>query len=174
MATRGIDFANLSLMDALDLAILVEDEALERYDDFAAQMDQHRTPDAAKFFRYMAENEAKHGEQLSVRRAELFGSAPPSVSRALIFDIEAPDFDAVRAFMSPRQAMKAALASEVKAHAFFVAALPVLKNAEVKALFEELRDEEILHQDLVNVELAKLPPDNGLSEDDFVDEPAAQ
>ena len=161
-------------MDALDLAILVEDEALERYEDFAAQMDQHRTPDAAKFFRYMAENEAKHGEQLSVRRAELFGSAPPSVSRALIFDIEAPDFDAVRAFMSPRQAMKAALASEVKAHAFFVAALPVLKNAEVKALFEELRDEEILHQDLVNVELAKLPPDNGLSEDDFVDEPAAQ
>ncbi len=174
MPSKGIDFANLSLMDALDLAILVEDEALVRYEDFAAQMDQHRTPDAAKFFRYMAENEAKHGEQLAVRRAELFGSAPPTVSRALIFDIEAPDFDAARAFMSPRQAMQAALASEVKAHAFFVAALPVLKNAEVKALFEELRDEEILHQDLVKVELAKLPPDSGLSDDDFVDEPAAQ
>ena len=31
MAIQGIDFANLSLKDALDLAILVEDEAQERY-----------------------------------------------------------------------------------------------------------------------------------------------
>ena len=60
MAAR-IDFASLSLMDALDLAILIEDEAKERYEDFAAQMEQHRTPEAAKFFRLMAVNEATHG-----------------------------------------------------------------------------------------------------------------
>ncbi len=153
MAARGIDFATLSLMDALDLAILIEDEAQERYEDFAAQMDQHRTPDAAKFFRYMVENEAKHGLELAARRAELFSDAPRAVTRAMIFDIEAPDFDAARAFMSPRKAMEAALASEVKAHAFFVAALPALKNAEVRALFEELREEELEHQQLVQAEL---------------------
>ena len=174
MAIRGIDFAKLSLMDALDLAILVEDEAQERYEEFAAQMEQHRTPDAAKFFRYMAENEAKHGRELLARRAQRFSDAPRAVSRAMIYDIEAPDYDAARAFMSPRKAMKAALASEVKAHAFFAAALPALKDAEVRALFEELRDEEIEHQDLVKTELAKLPPDSGLSDEDFVDEPAAQ
>jgi rubrerythrin len=174
MAIRGIDFANLSLLDALDLAILVEDEAQERYEDFAAQMDQHRTPEAAKFFRYMVENESKHGQALAARRAQRFGDAPRTVTRAMIFDIEAPDFDAARAFMSPRQAMAAALASEVKAHGFFVSALPALKDVEVRALFEELRDEEIEHQNLVKIELAKLPPDSGLSDDDFVDEPAAQ
>ena len=76
--------------------------------------------------------------------------------------------------MTPRQAMRAALASEVKAHAFFVAALPAVKDAGVKALFEELRDEEVHHKDLVTAELAKLPPDSGLSDEDFVDEPAAQ
>jgi rubrerythrin len=70
--------------------------------------------------------------------------------------------------------MEAALASEVKAHAFFVAALPALKDIEVRALFEELRDEEIEHQHLVKIELAKLPPDKGLSDEDFVDEPTAQ
>ena len=70
--------------------------------------------------------------------------------------------------------MKAALASEVKAHDFFVAALPALKDTEVRALFEELRDEELEHQKLVNAELAKLPPDSGLSDEDFVDEPAPQ
>jgi rubrerythrin len=173
MATR-IDFASLSLMDALDLAVLIEDEAKERYEEFAAQMEQHRTPEAATFFRLMAVNEAKHGQELADRRSQLFGGLTPTVTRAMIFDVEAPDFDEARAFMSPRQAMKAALASEVKAHAFFVAALPALKDAEVHTLFEELRDEEILHQTLVKAELAKLPPDSGLSDDDFVDEPAAQ
>jgi rubrerythrin len=174
MAIQGIDFASLSLMDALDLAILVEDEAQERYEEFAAQMDQHRTPDAAKFFRYMVENEAKHGRELAARRVQRFGDAPRVVTRAMIFDIEAPDYDAARAFMTPRKAMEAALASEIKAHAFFVAALPALKDLEVRALFEELRNEEIEHQHLVKIELAKLPPDNGLSDEDFVDEPAAQ
>ncbi len=174
MTTRGIDYASLSLKDALDLAVLIEEEAQERYEDFAAQMEQHRTPEAATFFRLMAQNEAKHGEELAARRSSLFGAEPKAVTREMIYDIEAPDFDAARAFMSPRQAMKAALASEVKAHAFFVAALPALKDAGVKALFEELRDEEVHHTNLVTAELAKLPPDSGLSDEDFVDEPAAQ
>ena len=174
MAIQGIDFASLSLKDALDLAILVEDEAQERYEEFATQMDQHRTPQAAQFFRHMVENEAKHGRELLARRVQRFGDAPRAVTRAMIFDIEAPDYDAARAFMSPRKAMEAALASEVKAHDFFVAALPALKDAEVRALFEELRGEEIEHQELVKKELAKLPPDSGLSDEDFVDEPTAQ
>jgi rubrerythrin len=174
MAIQGIDFAALSLMDALDLAILVEEEAQERYEEFAAQMEQHRTPEAAKFFRYMALNESKHGLELSARRAQRFSDAPRVVTRAMIFDIEAPDYDAARAFMTPRKAMEAALASEVKAHDFFVAALPSLKDADVRALFEELRAEEVEHQELVKAELAKLPPDSGLSDEDFVDEPTAQ
>lgn len=174
MATRGIDFTSLGLMNALDLAILIEEEAQERYEEFAAQMEQHRTPEAATFFRLMAQNEAKHGLELAARRAQRFSDAPRMVTRAMIFDVEAPDYDAARAFMSPREAMKAAMASEVKAHAFFVAALPGIQDPEVKVLFEELRDEEIHHQELVQAELAKLPPDTGLSDEAFVDEPTAQ
>ena len=174
MATRGIDFSSLSLVNALDLAILIEDEAQERYEEFAAQMEQHRTPEAAAFFRLMAANEAKHGEELAARRRKLFGDAPRMATRAMIFDVEAPDYDAARAFMSPRQAMKAALASEVKAHAFFVTALPSIEDDGVRALFTELRDEETHHQNLVKAELAKLPPDSNLSDEDFVDEPAPQ
>jgi len=174
MAIRGIDFRTLSLMDALDLAILVEDEAQERYEEFAAQMEQHRTPEAARFFRFMAENEAKHGRELSARREQLFGRTARVVTPAMICEVEAPDYDAARAFMSPRRAMEAAFASEVKAHGFFVEALPAIRDAEVRALFEELREEEVEHQALVQAELAKLPPDSGLADEDFVDEPAAQ
>jgi len=90
MATQGIDFAKLSLVDALDLAILIEEEARERYEDFADQMDQHRTPVAARFFRHMAGNEAKHGQELAERRAQLFPDAARKVTRAMLFDVEAP------------------------------------------------------------------------------------
>ncbi len=174
MNVQGIDFSALSLRDALDLAILIEQEAEERYQDLARQMDAHRTPEAAKFFRFMAENEARHGEQLSQRRSDRFGAEPRVVTRAMLWDVEAPDYDKARAFMSARAAMSVALQSEEKAHEFFVRALPQVRDAVVKKLFEELRDEEVEHQQLVKAELAKLPADPAGDPEDFVDEPTAQ
>ncbi|HVM95010.1 MAG TPA: ferritin family protein [Candidatus Acidoferrales bacterium] len=174
MSVHGLDFSQLSLRDALDLAILIEEEARERYEEFADQMDLHHTPAAAAFFRLMASNEAKHGAQLLEQRVERFGSTPRKVSRDMLWDVEAPDFDQARAFMTPRQAMQAALRSERKAHAFFDAALPQVEDAEVKNLFKELRQEEVAHQALVKAELGKLPPDAPGSPEDFEDEPTAQ
>lgn len=174
MTTRGIDFSKLTLMDALDLAILIEEEAMDRYDEFADQMEIHRTPEAAVFFRFMSGNEARHGEELRLRRDRLFPGVPRSVSRAMLFDVEAPDYDQARAFMTPRQAMQSALRSEEKAHDFFLSALPRIQDPEVRALFEELRDEEVEHQDLVKKEIAKLPPDSGPPPEGYVDEPVAQ
>ena len=171
MATQGIDFTNLTLMDALDLAVLVEDEARERYEDFVFQMEQHRTPEAAKFFRYMVENETKHGQQLAERRKELFGATPAVVTEAMLFDVEAPDYDATRAFMTPRAAMLAALSSEKKAYTFFSSAIPAIRDPQVRALFAELRDEELEHPDLVLAEIEKLPEDALVSDEDFVDPP---
>ncbi len=55
-----------------------------------------------------------------------------------------------------------------------MAALPRIQDAEVRALFEELRDEEIVHQDLIRQQLAKLPPEPGANPDDWADEPVAQ
>lgn len=171
--TKGIDFASLTLKDALDLAVLIEEEACERYGEFADQMDAHHTPDAARFFRMMVQNEEKHRSELAERRAEHFGDEPSSVTRAMIFDVEAPDYDEVRAFMTLRAALRSALRSEEKAYAFFVAALPQIGNAEVKELFGELRDEELLHQELVKRELEKAPADPDVPDDDFGDEPVA-
>jgi erythrin-vacuolar iron transport family protein len=173
MNTR-IDFANLSLKDALDLAILIEEEAGERYREFVDQMAVHHTPDAAEFFFTMVGNEAKHKADLTARREALFHDQPCLVKRSQLWDVEAPDYDQTRAFMSARQAMAVALRSEIKAHDFFAAALPHIKDAEVHKLFEELRDEEILHQEMVRRELEKLPPDPDIDPEAFVDEPTAQ
>jgi rubrerythrin len=173
-STRGIDFATLSLKDALDLAVFIEEEACERYGEFADQMEMHDTQDAARFFRYMIENEEKHRSELAERRRQLFGDQPTAVSRTMIFDVEAPDYDEARAFMTLRQALSAALRSEEKAHAFFVAALPNIKDASVRELFEELCAEEVEHKRLVQVEIDKAPPDPKIASEEFADEPVGE
>ena len=71
-----LDFSKLSVQDALDLAILVEEEAQERYEEFAKILAAHHSPEVAKFFIFMAGNEAKHGADLRARRATEFGAAP--------------------------------------------------------------------------------------------------
>ena len=173
--TVEIDFTKLSLKDALALAILVEDEAQERYTEFAEQMEAHHTPDAAKFFRFMAVNEAKHGSELTQRRKKLFGNAASEVDRSMLWGVEAPEFEEARAFMTIREALDVAFEAEVQAYEFFDKALPEVKDQAVKELFAELREEEIEHQDLVKKEMAKLPV-GGLEADpnDYADGPQGQ
>ncbi len=168
-----IDFASLSLQDALDLAILIEEEAQERYEEFADNLAIHHTAEAAHFYTTMAGNEAKHGADLLTRRRAIFGDAPTRVSRGMLWDVEAPDFDQSRIYMTARQAMEVALAAEVKAHDFFDAALANLTNTDVRILFEELRAEEVEHQELVKAVMATLPPDRDFGYDDE-DEPVGQ
>ena len=57
---------------------------------------------------------------------------------------------------------------------FFSEALTLPIAEPVKKLFEEPKQEEVLHQELVNKQLSKLPPDSGLAPEDFADEPVAQ
>jgi len=168
-----VDLATISLQDALDLAILIEEEAQERYLEFVDQMALHHTPEAARFFASMAENERKHGEELRARRQRLFADAPRRVTRALLWDVEAPDYDQPRAFMTARQAMEVALRSETKAHEFFVQALPHVSEPEVRRLFQELRDEELVHQSLVNEAIRNLPASDASDASDYEDEPVA-
>ena len=163
----AIDFRTLSLQDALDLAISVEEEAKERYDEFVRQVGGGRyTGDAADMFRLMAGYEEKHATQLVERRRELFGNAVRRVTKDQLDDVEAPDRGQPRVFMSARQAMEVALAAEEKARDFFEGALRVAADPKVKALFEELRAEEEEHVRLVRDRLSRLPPGPDVEEDE--------
>lgn len=173
-ATREIDYTRLGLRDALDLAILIEEEARDRYEELADQMELHHTPEAARFFRFMHGNEEKHRAVLAERREAVFRDAPVHVTRAMIFDIEALEYDEARASMSVREALAAALRSEEKAHGFFAAALESVADPEVRELFAELRDEELEHQRLVHREIEKAPADPLLPGSAWEDEPVSQ
>lgn len=157
MSTR-LDFAKLDLKDALDLAVLIEVEACDRYRMFATQLGHRRAGDAASVFGGMARNEAKHAKQLATRRQALFGDAPMRVARDDLFDVEAPDQGSPRSNMSTLQAFEVALAAERKAHGFYEQALAYVKNPEIRALFVELRDEEQEHVRMVREAIAALPP----------------
>jgi rubrerythrin len=170
----SFDPATLDMRDALDLAILIEEEARERYEEFVAQMDATESAEPAAFFRHMVENESKHGKELAGKRRALFGDAPVRVNRKMLWDEEAPEYESVRAFMSARQAMEVALAAEIKAQAFFLAAKTGAHSADVAALFDELAREELMHQEMVERELAKLPPSPPSSAEEYADEPVAQ
>ncbi len=166
--TASLDFSTLDLMDALDLAILIEVEAWERYMSFAKQMGRRSSGDAGSIFDTMAGNEEKHGHQLSERRQKLFGDAPLRVSSNDIFDVEAPDAGAPRWNMSPLKAFQLALASEEKAFWFYDEALKHVEDPSVRELFTELRDEETEHVRMVKDAIEALPPgsDSDLENED--------
>jgi rubrerythrin len=169
-----LDFEKLDLRDALDLAILIEEEAGERYLEFAEQMENQHTADAARFFRTMIVNEKKHGEDLAARRRALFGEEPRRVDRSMLWDVEAPEYEKARAFMSDREALEVALEAEKKAQAFFAEAVKHVTDLDVKRLFAQLLEEEVLHEQLVTKELSKLPPPSDIDPSDYADEPVAQ
>lgn len=155
--TVQLDISRLNLQDALDLAVLIEKEAEERYLWFVAQLGERYRGDAADFFGLMARNEQRHGMELAERRRSLFGDAPSRVTADMIEDVEAPDTGKPRPYMSTRHALEVAMESEVKAYDFFDQALPGIQDREVRKLFEELRDEEKEHQRLLNEQKAKYP-----------------
>jgi len=172
--TQKIDFSTLSTKDTLDLAILVEEEAKERYQEFVDQMTTHHNREAADFFRKMSGIEAKHAAVLLQQRQILFRNSPSCMKRSMLWDVEAPDYDQTRAFMTVRQAMETALQAEIKAFDFYEDAQQHIAEHTVKRLFQDLRDQEAKHQDYVRNEMAKLPPDSGLDPEAFADEPTAQ
>jgi rubrerythrin len=171
---HDIDFSSLTVRDALDLAVFIEQEAKERYEDFAAQMETHHTPEAARFFRHMAANELKHAEKITDKRTARFGDEPVTVDRNMLFDVEAPEFDQARAFMKVRQALEVALDSETKAFEFYEGALDAVEDDDLQELFAWLRDEEVAHQRMVRELMERVGEDGPFDPDDFVDAPTGQ
>ncbi len=156
MSTR-LDLSKLSLMDALDLAKLIEMEACHRYQSFATQLGRSGGYDAGAFFASMAENEAKHGQELEARRKAMFGDAPARLTLDDLYDVEAPDMGAPRRGMSTLQAFEVGLAAEKKAYDFYDMALPGITDPEVQELFTELRDEEAEHVEMLRDAMGRLP-----------------
>ena len=170
--TIQLDFSTLNLQDALDMAVLIEKEAEDRYLLFAGQLGHRYPGDAANFFTMMARNEQRHGIEISEHRRLLFGDAPSRVTTNMIEnDIEAPDPGKAIRYMSPRHALEVAMESEIKAYEFYNSMLQVIQDATVRELIKSLRDEEVEHQKLLNEQKAKYTDTLESDFDPEIDEP---
>ncbi len=170
-----LKLSELTLKDALDLAILVEEEAKERYLEFERQIGTANEHDAGSFFLKMADNEMKHAEELRLKREKLFGKTETRINLETLYmfqEIEAPEFDKAQSFMSVKDALTVARDCEVKAFEFFNKAEKLVSDKEVKDLFTHLKEEEVMHKKMVEEILSKVNIESGptISKED-VDEP---
>ncbi len=138
-----IDFANLDLRSAFDLAIGIEEDAQLRYQEFASMVDD---ADAAQFFSDMANNEERHRRSLESQRDVLSRHAPPRFDTSIAEGVEAPNPAEVARSMSAREAMELALRAEIRAHEFYASAAPNVRDAGVRQLFENLKEAELEHE----------------------------
>ena len=170
MATQ-IDVSTLNLQDVLDMAVLIEKEAEERYLLFAEQIGQRYPGDAADFFTMMARNEQKHGVELAERRRLLFGDVPSRIEDMMKgSEVEAPELEKAVRYMTPRHALEVALASEIKACKFYDRALANdIQDTDARNLIKELRDEELEHQRLLNEMKVRYPDTSKTDYDPDID-----
>jgi len=148
-----------TLDEFMALALAMENEAVERYSDFADAMETHNNPDVAAMFRTMAGYETKHAAAIMAQMGWL---EAPDVPREAVcwpgFESpEAAPSDAVHYLMQPWHALQLALAAEQRAEKFFGVLAASATSEPVRLAALELQAEEAEHVALVKAWIAKVP-----------------
>lgn len=146
------DFSRLDAQDALDIAIVVEDEAQLAYEHLSAWVAGDGNVEAAEFFTRMAALEKRHKDAIVSRRELLFGDAPPRHDEAAPWQAEVPDYEALGREVSLEDAFQVALDAETRAHDFYSGALEYIDEPQIVELFEWLKKAEVEHKRLITDE----------------------
>jgi rubrerythrin len=148
-----------SLNDLLAVAYQIEIDAVERYNMLADQMETHNNPELVKIFRDLARAEGIHGEEIR-RLAGEFDVAHHARQFAKFGGMGSPEeaeLGAAHYLMTPWHALQLSLAGEKRALAYFAEIAETATNPKVKAMAEELVEEEAEHVTLVNRLLRRYP-----------------
>ena len=155
-----------TLTELMAQALVMENEAAQRYADLADAMETHNNRGVAELFRKMAVIERKHAAQIM---AEMGWKEAPPLPKVAWEDFEAPETapaDAVHYLMTPYHALEIALANEKRAERFFTRLVRMANVESVRKAARELMAEEREHVALVTAWLKKVPrPNKNWSED---------
>jgi rubrerythrin len=140
-------------------AMLIEHEAVERYREFALNMDEHGNDEVAALFRQLAEFEAEHAFHLARKTA---GMTLPKLAAGehAWLDRHAPLPEAhafVYRMLTPRMALEIALRAEERAKDFFDKVLAESRDAGICELARDLARDEQAHVSWVREALSRLP-----------------
>jgi rubrerythrin len=141
-----IDFSKLNPQDVLDMAMQVEEEAQENYEQLARWMASDGKEEVEKFFLKMANLERLHHDQIAAQRLEMFGDSEPRRSSTwVVWEVEQPDYDDIDADVSLERAFELAMDAERRAGEYYAGALEYTSEPRVIELFKKLRDAETEH-----------------------------
>jgi len=152
-----------SIDELMAYAYALEQEASERYSEFADAMETHNNREVAELFRKLARIENRHAEQVL---EEMGWASPPAAPHGGYKweGFEAPESGEVTELhylMQPYHALQIALHNEKRARVFFEGLVKQARNAKVRKAAQELAGEEAEHVQLIEDWLKRTPkPDN--------------
>ncbi len=155
---REGDLSRLSLSELLDLAILAEDEAAQRYGELADHMETRHNPRAAALFRDIQAHEREHLHRLQEQRARCTAEPTSLVSRHSADPREAPPDERLAQRMEATDVFQLVFRGEEHACSFYQKLTEILVDPEAKDLARSLWTEELGHLEWVARELRNLPP----------------
>lgn len=150
-----VDFSKMDGRDALDIAIVIEDEAQLAYEHLAEWVASDGNTEAAEFFNRMAVREKRHKAEIGERRRELYGEAPVRHDEDAPWQAEVPDYESLGKNVNLEEAFKVAMGAETRAHDFYADAIDYIEDETVVELFDWLRKAEIEHQRMLTEEMAR-------------------
>jgi rubrerythrin len=140
-------------------AYAMELEAVERYAQFAEQLDAHNNREVAAMFRKLAEVEALHARRiLEEMRWPSMPALPPAFAWEGLEGPETAPFDAVHYLMQPWHALEIALRCEQQAQKYFEDIAASAAPQGVRDAAAEMADEEREHVRLIRDWMKRVPP----------------
>jgi len=148
-----------SIDELMAYAYALEQEASERYSEFADAMETHNNREVAELFRKLARIENRHAEQVL---EEMGWASPPAAPHGGYKweGFEAPESGEVTELhylMQPYHALQIALHNEKRARIFFEGLVKQARNAKVRKAAEAMAGEEAEHVQLIEDWLKRTP-----------------
>ncbi|WBY03203.1 ferritin family protein [Ramlibacter tataouinensis] len=142
-----------SIDELMARAWLLEQEATQRYTEFAEVMETHNNREVADLFRSLAAQEAAHADHIHKR----MGWARPPDAAATVAAPEAPPLEEAHYLMQPWHALTIALQAEQQAHDFFAWLAQSCDDPELRRAATDLQAEEKEHIALLQSWLRRVP-----------------
>ena len=150
-------------------AYAMENEAAERYTEFADAMETHNNREVAELFRKLARIENIHAQQIVEAMSWNEPPAPP-LGGFRWLGLEGPesgDHSDLHYLMQPYHALTIARQNEERAQLFYAAVAAQASDAKVRASAAEMAEEEAEHVHLIEQWLERTPkPDPHWARDD--------
>jgi len=148
-------------------AYTMELEAIERYGQFAEQLDTHNNREVASLFRKLSQIEALHAQRIL---EEMRWPSMPALPAAYAWEgLEAPEtapFDSLHYLMQPYHALQIALLCESQAQQYYEGIAASRAPRRVRTAAAEMAEEEREHVRLIRAWLSKVPkPPEGWDQD---------